>query len=139
MPTQSLPGALTDFSFRRFVVRVTEGADLGRQAVSDGQELSIGTAAGNELQLTDPTVSRHHCVITARPDGIHLRDVGSTNGTFFAGHRVDSAWLKAGSTLRLGATHLRFDQLPEEVREPLAEGDRCGRMLGSSVPMRRIF
>jgi len=79
-------------------------------------------------------------VITARSEGgVHLRDVGSTNGTFLAGHRVDSAWLKPGSTLRLGATHLRFDQLTEEVREPLAESDRCGRMLGSSVAMRRIF
>src|SRR5688572_20028127 len=139
MSTQSLAGRPFQFTFRRFRLRIVDGVDKGSTHDSDGAEFSIGTEAGNQLVLRDPTVSRHHCVITATPHGFHLRDVGSTNGTYLAGHRVESAFLNPGSTIRIGVTTLRFESLEEEVHEPLSDEERFGRALGQSLAMRRIF
>jgi predicted component of type VI protein secretion system len=130
--------AAAEVRFRRIVVQVEEGDDMGKWAASGGEELAIGSAAGNDLVLTDTTVSRHHCSITARADGYVLRDLASMNGTFLGGFRIETAYLKHGASLRVGRTKLRFQQLEEEIREPLSEGDRFGSILGRSPAMRRI-
>jgi len=125
--------------YPRYGVRVIAGPDTGCAIEATGPEFAIGTAAGNELELSDPTVSRHHCAIRITPAGFHLRDLGSTNGVAMGGMRVESAFLRAGSALRLGASRLRFDVLVGERREPLAAQARIGRLHGRSASMRRLF
>ena len=137
--TTLLPGDARELRFHRFVLRVIDGPDKGRECVSSGAELAVGSAASNDLVLTDPTVSRHHFVLQVGPDGVVLRDLDSTNGTTLAGYRVGSAHLKPGAILGLGLTTLRLDQLAEQVREPLAAFDQFGRAIGRSVSMRRLF
>ncbi len=127
------------FVYPRYGVRVIGGPDTGRAVEATGPEFAIGTAAGNELELSDPTVSRHHCAIKVTPTGFHLRDLGSTNGVAMGGMRVESAFLRAGGALRLGATRVRFDVLVGERREPLAGQPRVGRLHGRSSSMRRLF
>ena len=124
---------------RRFRVTAVDGAERQANATSDSSELTIGTADGNQLLLTDPTVSRHHCAIRVTPRGFQLRDLGSTNGTWLAGHLIEVAYLKPGSTFRVGSMSIRFELLDDEVREPLSEEDRFGDALGQSAVMRRIF
>ncbi|WP_437291862.1 sigma 54-interacting transcriptional regulator [Sorangium sp. So ce406] len=128
-----------EVAFGRFSVHVVRGPDQGAVHVADAPELSIGTAAGNHLVLTDPSVSRHHCVITATPKGYLLRDLDSTNGITLAGFRVGTAYLTPGATFGVGQTLLHFDHLPEEVREPLGDAVLSGRVLGQSTAMRRLF
>ena len=137
--TNVLPGDVRELRFQRFVLRVIEGPDKGRERVSSGPELSVGSAASNDLVLADPTVSRHHFVLQVGPDGVILRDLDSTNGTTLAGYRVGLAYVKPGAIIGLGLTTLRLDELPEEVREPLSEFDQFGRAIGRSVTMRRLF
>ncbi len=127
------------FVYPRFGVRVIGGCDAGRAWEANGPELSIGSAAGNDLELSDPTVSRHHLTIRVTDHGFYLRDLGSTNGVSIGGMKVESAYLRAGSALRLGATRLRFDVLVGERREPLAPHGRIGRLVGRSAAMRRLF
>src|SRR5687768_9981868 len=69
------------FAFRRFRVTVSVGPDAGVSRVAGEPEFSIGTSPSNHLVLTDPTVSRHHCVVESTERGFRLRDLGSTNGT----------------------------------------------------------
>ncbi len=126
-------------SYQRLSVTVIAGADLGRSASSEDGEISIGTAAGTDLTLTDPSVSRHHCVLAVGPRGYQLADLGSTNGTMVGGIRVERAWVKPGALIDLGQTRLRVDVLDEHVREPLASEERWGRALGRSPGIRRIF
>ncbi|WP_437786717.1 sigma 54-interacting transcriptional regulator [Sorangium sp. So ce1097] len=129
-----------EVAFGKFSVRVVSGPDQGAVQVADSPELSIGTAAGNHLVLSDPSVSRHHCVITATPKGYLLRDLDSTNGITLAGFRVGTAYLTPGATFGVGQTLLHFDHLPEEeVREPLGDAELSGRVLGQSTAMRRLF
>jgi DNA-binding NtrC family response regulator len=132
-------GRPTAFVHPRLRLRVLEGLDRGAVIDDDDGELSCGTAEGNDLVLRDPTVSRHHFVITATPRGVHLRDLDSTNGVMVGGCRVDSAWLDAGAVLRVGITTLRFEHGDAEVEEPLSAEDRFGGVLGRSVAMRRAF
>src|SRR5687767_2512395 len=93
--THALPGRTSEFRYRRFRVQVTTGPDAGKMAVCDGPEFSVGTSGANDLVLTDPTVSAHHFVIRATPDGYVLSDLDSTNGTMLAGFRVTGAYLRA--------------------------------------------
>lgn len=127
------------FVYPRYGMRVIGGPDAGRACEASGPELSIGTAAGNELELSDPTVSRHHCAVRVSERGFQIRDLGSTNGVTVAGMRVESAFLRPGSALRLGATRIRFDVLVGERTEPMTSEARVGRLFGRSASMRRLF
>lgn len=124
---------------QRFRAEVVAGRDQGVAGASAGPLLGIGTAPGNQLIVTDPSVSRHHCVIEATEDGFLLRDLGSTNGTVLSGYRIKSAYLEPGAVITLGETSMRFDCSEEEVTETLSTASSFGDVLGTSVAMRRIF
>ncbi|WP_437311950.1 sigma 54-interacting transcriptional regulator [Sorangium sp. So ce388] len=128
-----------EVAFGKFSVQVVRGPDQGAMTVAEAPELAIGTAAGNHLVLTDPSVSRHHCIIAATSKGYLLRDLDSTNGITLGGFRVETAYLTPGATFGVGETLLHFDHLAEEVREPLGDAVLSGRVLGQSTAMRRLF
>ena len=67
-----------------------------------GEMLRIGKAPDNDLVLDDDTVSRHHCELTRANDGVHVRDLGSTNGTFLESARIAEAIAPVGSVVRVG-------------------------------------
>jgi FHA domain/Cysteine-rich secretory protein family len=71
--------------------------------------IGIGSAPGNDLVITDKTVSRHHAAI-ARLDGhIRLTDLGSTNGTTVNGSRVsEPIELKDGDEISFGTAVFHF-------------------------------
>jgi DNA-binding NtrC family response regulator len=136
----------TDIVAQRLVTRAVQrfrvsaiGGEPAAEATADSAELTIGSEPGNQLVLDDPTVSRAHCVILATPRGFRLRDLGSTNGTWLAGHLVEVAYLKPGTQFRVGPFTLRFDCLDELIQEELSSDDRLGDALGASPAMRHIF
>jgi DNA-binding NtrC family response regulator len=139
--TLRAPGRSRVFGYRRFRFQVTRGPDRRRECASsdDEPELSVGTAPGNHLVLTDPLISRHHLVVTSTPRGFHLRDLGSTNGTLIAGCRIESAYLEPGTQIRIGETSLSFSVLDEKAYVPLSQEGSFGALLGESPAMRRIF
>ncbi len=98
-------------SLQRLRVRVLEGPDEGTSlAAEGGRPFAIGVAPGNELALTDPTVSRFHVEVRTTEDGIHVRDLHSLNGTFTSGVRIESAMVPPGTQLRLGASLLVLEE-----------------------------
>jgi two-component system, NtrC family, response regulator GlrR len=137
--TQAITVTARERRVAQFAVEVVGGPDHGVRVVSDGSELAIGTNPGNQLILTDSTVSRHHCQITADDKGFVLRDLGSTNGTTLGGHRIITAYLEPSSVFTVGQSAVRFDITQAEVVEPLAEEAELGRVLGESPAMRRLF
>ena len=122
-----------------FRVRVTHGPDAGATAESAATELTVGSDLGNLLQLTDPTVSRHHCAFTPTFEGVKVRDLQSTNGTFIAGCRVETALLAPQTSVRIGQTSLVFEPLEQLVPQPVSDQESFGGMLGTSLVMRRLF
>jgi two-component system response regulator GlrR len=137
--TQALTITPRERRFAQFAVDVVGGPDAGTRVVSEDAELAVGTNPGNQLVLTDSTVSRHHCQIAVDANGFLLRDLGSTNGTTLANHRVVAAYLQPGSVFTVGQTALRFDLTDREVVEPLADDSALGGVLGESAAMRRLF
>ena len=130
----------TRHDIARFCVTAVRGPDAPTGVcVSSGVELTIGTAEGNDLRLSDPAVSRHHCVLTVTAGGVELRDLGSTNGTTLGGFRVELATMTSGAIIGVGQTTLRFEALAEPLATALSSDDHFGQVLGESMAMRRLF
>ena len=122
-----------------FALSVVEGPGAGASLRARVSEIFVGSAPGNDLVLTDPTVSRHHFSVRATPQGFQVRDLGSSNGTWVGSVRVREAYVDGGARLRVGRTTLRIDLSDEEICEALSAEDRFGPLLGTSSAMRRIF
>ncbi|MCX7722998.1 MAG: FHA domain-containing protein [Verrucomicrobiae bacterium] len=78
----------------------------------------LGRSAANDFVIVDPSVSRLHCEIEVRDDGMFVRDLDSSNGTFVDGQPVSRAQLHPGQTLQLGSVRMIVEQAPEPVCEP---------------------
>jgi hypothetical protein len=63
---------------------------------------------GANIVLEDQEISRHHCLIEVRESYANLKDLDSTNGTFFEEERVRAAMLRDGSEFRIGNSVIRF-------------------------------
>jgi hypothetical protein len=59
--------------------------------------------------LNDQEISRHHCLLEVRENYANLKDLDSTNGTFFEEERVRAAMLQDGAEFRIGNTVIRFN------------------------------
>ncbi|MFW0783657.1 ATP-binding cassette domain-containing protein [Gordonia sp. CPCC 206044] len=70
---------------------------------------TIGRTPDNDVVVDDMLVSRHHARITAAPTGLLLEDLGSVNGTFVNGHRIDTARLSDGAVITIGNSDLVVD------------------------------
>lgn len=118
------------------------GAAAQRSVVLSGDVLRIGSNAGNELVLADPTVSRVHCKIRTSTRGWQIVDTGSLNGTMLDGVRVRDADLaRPECTLVLGESQLRIRLLPakENVAQQQKTTFALGALYGQSPIMRRVF
>ena len=135
--TDDASGALVERTFR---LRVISGPDVGKEHVLDEGTTMVGTHADNDLVLTDATVSRYHLEIRVRRDGIEIRDLDTTNGTKHGGARVGQVVLTGPARLRLGK-HTEMDVEPIDTSVDLEswKGDRFGDVIGTTVPMKRLF
>ena len=67
-----------------------------------GGAVTIGRASDAVFFLDDVTVSRRHAVLEAGEAGYRITDLGSLNGTYLNGERVETAVLRHGDELRIG-------------------------------------
>lgn len=75
--------------------------------VLPGSVRTIGRAAGADFIVDAALVSRVHCRVTAKANGeLEIMDLGSTNGTFVNGTRVESSAVSSGDRLRVGRVEL---------------------------------
>ncbi|HEV8548395.1 MAG TPA: adenylate/guanylate cyclase domain-containing protein [Polyangiaceae bacterium] len=82
----------------------------GQQVVELRDFNSLGRHPSNTIQLLDKIVSKEHCIIERRGQTLVLRDLGSLNGTYVNGERVNGEReLKHGDDIALGGTRARFD------------------------------
>jgi transcriptional regulator with GAF, ATPase, and Fis domain len=125
---------------RRWRLDVTAGPCTGMSKVLTEGSVRVGSGDQCDVALADPRVSRQHLEIEVLPTGLRVRDLGSKNGTFLHGTRIGEVDLAiAGGVLVLGDSELALR--PDDVPDPLGPSprDRCGRLLGTSDVMRRLF
>jgi pSer/pThr/pTyr-binding forkhead associated (FHA) protein len=84
----------------------------GERFELDAKAVTLGRGAPNDIQLDgDEFASAHHARVEPRRDGVWLEDIGSTNGTFLNGARVDRPHrLSPGDVVRVGETDLRYER-----------------------------
>ena len=69
--------------------------------------------ADADIVIDDKEISRWHCAIEIKDDVIRLRDLESTNGTFFTDERVRVAELKHLSEFRIGTSIILLSVTPK--------------------------
>jgi DNA-binding NtrC family response regulator len=122
----------------RAVLRITEGTGKGK-SVEITSSLKIGSRPDSDLRLEDPTVSRKHAEISRTAEGFLLQDLGSTNGTFLNGVRVDRAYLRDGAVVTVGETSMVYSTGEDGALRGEQVPSIFGQMVAVSEPMLKAF
>ncbi len=92
------------------------GESQPRVIASDGRffrvgdrPLVIGRSPDVDVVISDPNVSRRHAEIWRTTEGVAIRDLQSTNGTYVNGHRVTAVSLSPHDDVVVGGLHLRIE------------------------------
>jgi len=95
----------------RLVVQESPVLEEGDEFSGDSAPLTVGRASQNDVAIDgDEFASARHVRFEPRRDGVWVHDLGSTNGTYVNGVRIDGARrLAPGDVIRVGETDLRFD------------------------------
>jgi DNA-binding NtrC family response regulator len=104
----------------------------------DVDPLVVGRDAAAQIVVDDQEVSAFHCELRAVSEGILVKDLGSTNGTFLGAVRVREAIAASPCELLVGRTRVHLE--PQAKRKvDVGFSDRFGPLVGSSPRMRRVF
>src|ERR1039457_3962642 len=81
----------------------------GRTQELKVEKTTIGRVEDNTFQISEPSVSSHHCEVLLRGSEVMVRDLNSTNGTYINGEKIAERVIKPGQILRLGQIELRLE------------------------------
>jgi predicted Zn finger-like uncharacterized protein len=91
---------------RRYSLAVIMGANAGQIYTVGKPRIVLGRGTESDVQLHDSEVSRKHAMLEIRGDDGVLIDLGSTNGTYVDGVRVQRATIVSNQEFSLGTTTL---------------------------------
>lgn len=87
----------------QFQLIMRSGPTPGAAFMLEGDQLTIGRDATNDIVINDAEISRRHARLTFQGGKYVLEDLGSTNGTFVNGQRLAGPRvLKAGEVVSFG-------------------------------------
>jgi len=101
---QETPGLPPD---KNVSLAITEGPLKGKVFPITQPRVVLGRA-GADIIVADNEISRQHCVLEVYGRTARLQDLGSTNGTWVDGERVESRELEHLSEFRIGTSVLIF-------------------------------
>ena len=96
----------------RLVVVKSPELEEGADFELNSSQLMIGRGRQNDIALVhDDYASARHARVEPRQDGVWVQDLGSTNGTYLNGARLERPRrLTQGDIIRVGETDLRYEQ-----------------------------
>jgi hypothetical protein len=96
----------------KLVVVKSPELDEGMDYELNSAQLTVGRGGQNDVALSsDEYASARHARFEPRQDGVWVQDLGSTNGTYLNGTRLERPRrLKHGDVVRVGETDLRYEQ-----------------------------
>src|SRR5260370_2254615 len=106
----------------RVILRILAGPYQDREFTFDHHDtFLIGRSEAAHLYLPeDKFFSRHHCLLEIAPPRCFLRDLGSTNGTFVNGRKVQEAFLSNGDRIQGGQTLLEVEVQSDQPAAPVS-------------------
>jgi FHA domain/zinc-ribbon domain len=87
---------------------VRRGPNQGTTFLLDAEMTTVGRLPDSDIFLDDVTVSRRHAEFVRTGATYEIRDVGSLNGTYVNGERVDRTELASGDEVQIGKFKLGF-------------------------------
>src|SRR4051795_6606910 len=116
---------------------VVDGPNAGTEFDIAGSSV-IGRDPSSGIVLDDPEASRRHASVSAEGDAITVEDLGSTNGTYVAGERIEgSRRISSGDRIRIGTTVMEVRVAAPAAAvdaAPEAEDPQATRIGGMPVP-----
>jgi pSer/pThr/pTyr-binding forkhead associated (FHA) protein len=103
-------------------LKVLRGASAGKEVAINGPRFFIGRSEECHLRANSDAISRRHCAITVEDDNVKIRDLGSRNGTYVNGVRIDGEHrIQMGDQLRVGpleflVTYLKSQKVAAKPR-----------------------
>ena len=92
------------------------GESQPRLLVSDGRTFAVGEHAlvigrspDVDFVINDSNVSRRHAELWRTSEGVAIRDLQSTNGTYVNGHRISAVSLSPRDDITIGPLHMRIE------------------------------
>jgi len=129
----------------QLVLRFISGKYQGGEfPLIEGVPVVVGRSSDLDMVLVEEMVSRRHAHIEMRAGVVQVEDLGSTNGTFVNGERVQKASLAEGDRLLIGTSILKLvsvDDVPPGSRRNLqkvAFGKETIRQQGSAASAARM-
>jgi len=83
-----------------------------------GRTLVVGRAVTSDVPIYDPTISRRHAEIVLTESGVHVTDLGSSNGTFLNGAKITEAEAGANDVVTFGKVAFRVKEVTAPVARP---------------------
>ena len=106
----------------------------------DGVPLIVGRAPTCDLPVFDPTISRRHAELVADGESLSLKDLGSSNGTFLNGAKVEQATVAVDDLVAFGKVPFRLTVFSTPVVElpaiPVPQAPPAGATIVRQIPMR---
>ncbi len=116
----------------RFISGKYQGGEF---PLDDDREIVVGRSSGLEMVLVEEMVSRRHAKITVRGGQLSIEDLGSTNGTFVNGEKVERATLREGDRVLIGTSILKV--IPAATLTTESQAQRSLESLAASQAMSR--
>ena len=91
----------------RCTLTVISGPDSGKKIIMDKPRVVVGRGAG-DLALSDQEVSTEHCVFEITGVTCNVKDLGSRNGTYVDGEKIERAQLGTVGEVQVGLTTILF-------------------------------
>ncbi|MBI2487321.1 MAG: FHA domain-containing protein [Deltaproteobacteria bacterium] len=98
------------------ILVVTLGSKTVEKRKLDQEMISIGRVQENDIVINNLSVSRYHAIIYNKGGKVVIKDMGSSNGTFVNGAKVDEADLWIGDVVLIGKHVIKFSK--EEDQRP---------------------
>lgn len=91
---------------------------------------SVGRVDENDITLPHQSVSGSHAELVLRGEDVHVRDLGSTNGTYINGNKVAESPLRPGEVITFGEVELKIDgpRKAQSHDKHLEQGVRLGNL-----------
>jgi hypothetical protein len=123
-PDYEIPHQLGDPTAMRLVLN--PGSPAARELQLQPGPNHIGRNPANDFTIDDPSVSSYHAEIQVLENSAVIKDLGSTNGTFVHGIKVQEISLQPGETFRLGSVEIQLQsEDPEALASTLVESKQA--------------
>jgi pSer/pThr/pTyr-binding forkhead associated (FHA) protein len=132
------PGPLAGAPRTRLALRFISGKYQGGEyPIDEGRRIVVGRSSDLDMVLVEEMVSRRHAQISMSNQVITIEDLGSTNGTFVNGEKIQRATLREGDRVLIGTSILKVVSIPLDESQVRPDLERVAAKRAAVVSAQR--